>query len=148
LFAGLSKRENQRGQALAEFAICSLAALTIFFGIMDFGRALYTYHLVDEGARLATRYAIVNGVSSCAGGSPDPLQSYVSNQSFGITPSALTVATTCPGGNTGCSSSASPYDGSGCLVSVTVDYSFHFMAPFISTLVIPMSSRSQMVISQ
>lgn len=139
---------NQRGQVLAEFAVCSLAALTLFLGTIDFARALYTYHLVDEGARLGTRYAIVNGDAACAGGSPDPLQTYVSGQAPGITPSLMTVTTTCPGGNTGCSSTASPFDGAGCLVSVTVTYSFHFIAPVISLLVIPMSSSSQMVISQ
>ncbi|MGD1068193.1 MAG: TadE/TadG family type IV pilus assembly protein [Vulcanimicrobiaceae bacterium] len=139
---------NQRGQVLAEFAVASLAALLMFFGILDFARALYTYHLVAEGARLATRYAIVNSVAACAGTTPDPLQAYVAGTAFGTTPSLLVVTTTCPGGNTGCSSTASPYNGTGCLVSVTVTYSFHFIAPIVSLLVIPMTSRSQMVISQ
>ena len=139
---------NDRGQVLAEFAVCSLAAIVLIFGIIDFARALYTYHLVSNGARLATRYAIVNGVASCAGGSPDPLRAYVLAQSTGITAAQLTVTTTCPGGNTGCISTASPFDGAGCLVSVTVAYSFSFVTPFISLMVIPLSSRSQMVISQ
>ncbi len=139
---------NDRGQVLAEFAVTSLAALTLFFGIIDTARAVYTYHLIADDARLATRYAIVNGVTSCAGGSPDPLLAYVTAQSFGITPSLLTVATTCPGGNTGCPSTAAPYNGAGCLLSVTVSYSFHFIAPIVSIVVIPMTSRSQMVISQ
>jgi Flp pilus assembly protein TadG len=137
-----------RGQVLAEFAVCSLAVLALLLGIIDFARALYTNHLVSNGARSATRYAIVNGVSACAGGSPDPLQAYVLAQSPGIAASKLTVTTTCAGGNTGCSSTATPYNGSGCLVSVTVTYSFSFIAPLISILVIPMSSRSQMVITQ
>jgi Flp pilus assembly protein TadG len=122
--------------------------MAMLLGIIDFGRAVYTYHLVSEGARSATRYAIVNGVASCAGGSPDPLQAYVADASWGITPSQLTVTTTCAGGNTGCSSTSAPYDGPGCLVSVNVAYSFHFIVPLISLLVIPMASRSQMVISQ
>lgn len=133
---------------LAEFAVASLAAITMLLGIIDVARAVYTYHLVAEDARLATRYAIVNAVTSCAGGTPDPLQSFVSNQSWGMTPSALTVTTTCPGGNTGCSSSAAPFNGTGCLVAVGVAYSFHFITPLVSALTIPMSSQSQMVISQ
>jgi Flp pilus assembly protein TadG len=137
-----------RGQVLAEFAVCSLAALVMLLGIVDFGRALYTYHLVSEGARLATRYAIVNGVASCAGGSPDPLYGYVLGQSAGITASQLTVTTVCAGGNTGCSSTVSPFNGTGCLVSVTVEYSFNFIAPLVSLIAVPMTSRSQMVISQ
>lgn len=141
-------RAGQRGSVLAEFTIVSIAALTLIFGIIDFGRALYTYHLVSDGARLGTRYAIVNGAAACAGGSPDPLQSYVSGQAPGIDPSKMTVTTTCPGGNSGCRSSAAPYNGSGCLVSVNVAYSFHFLVPLVSKLTIPMSSTSQMVISQ
>jgi Flp pilus assembly protein TadG len=136
---------NDRGQVLAEFAVASLAALSLLLGIIDCSRAVYTYHLVAEDARLATRYGIVNAVAACAGGSPDPLQSYVSNQSWGMTPSQLTVTTTCPGGNTGCTSTASPFNGSGCLLSVTVAYTFRFI---ILSLVAPMSSRSQMVITQ
>ena len=137
-----------RGQVLAEFAVCSLAAMVILLGIVDFGRALYTDHLVADGARLGSRYAIVNGVAACAGGNPDPLQSYVSGLSPGIAPSQLTVKTTCPGRNTGCSSTASPYDGYGCLVQVKVTYAFQLIAPLVSILSIPMSSTSQMVISQ
>lgn len=136
---------NDRGQVLAEFAVASLAAITMLLGIIDCSRAIYTYHLVAEDARIATRYAIVNAVASCAGGSPDPLQSYVSGQSWGMTPSQLTVTTTCPGGNTGCTSTSAPFNGAGCLVSVTVAYTFKFI---ILSLVVPMSSRSQMVISQ
>jgi len=139
---------NDRGQVLAEFAVASLAAITILLGIIDVARAVYTYHLVAEDARVATRYAIVNAVAACAGGSPDPLQAQVSNQSWGMTPSALTVTTTCPGGNTGCTSAAAPFNGAGCLVTVTVAYSFHFITPLISIVVLPMSSQSQIVISQ
>jgi Flp pilus assembly protein TadG len=137
-----------RGQVLAEFAVCSLAALALLLGTIDLGRALYTYHLVSDDARLASRHAIVNGVAACAGGTPDPLLSYVTGQSWGITASQMTVTTTCPGGNTGCSDTTAPYNEPGCLVSVSVVYSFHFLTPLVSLLTIPMTSRSQMVISQ
>lgn len=146
--ATCSRRKSQRGTVLAEFAIASAVTLTLIFGVIDFGRAVYTYHLVSDGARMATRYAIVNGVASCAGGTPDPLLAYVNAESPGITAASLSVTTTCPGQNTGCTSMASPYNGSGCLVKVTVSYSFHFAVPIVSQLVLPMSSTSQMVISQ
>jgi Flp pilus assembly protein TadG len=128
----------------------SLALLLMVFGIIDCGRALYTYHLVSDDARIGTRYAIVHATVACPGGtpSPDPLQSYIVNQSPAITTTAMTVTTTCTRPASGCSSSAAPYNGAGCLVQVTVDYSFHFLVPLVSTLVVPMSSSSQMVISQ
>ncbi len=137
-----------RGQVLAEFAVCSLAAMVLLLGIIDFSRMLFTNHLISEGARIATRYAIVNGAAACAGGSPDPLQAYVLAQSPGISGSQLTVTTTCPGGNTGCNDVTAPFANPGCLVSVNVAYSFHLIAPLVSNLTIPMSSRSQMVITQ
>jgi Flp pilus assembly protein TadG len=138
---------GERGTALVEFAIASSALILLMFGIIDFARAVYTNDLISYGARLGIRHAIVNGVASCAGGSPDPLLSYVSGLSPGINVSALTVKTTCAGGNTGCSSTASPFDGAGCLVSVKVSYTYQFLVPTPVTS-IPMTSTSQMVISQ
>ena len=101
-------------------------------------------------ARLGSRYAIVRGATACPGGSPspDPLQAYIVGQSPGIVPSALTVTTTCSSPANGCSSSATPWNGAGCVVRVRVNYSFRFLVPLVSTLVIPMTSSSEMVISQ
>ena len=154
---------SQRGSALAEFAIASVTALTLIFGIIDFARALYTYHLLSEVSREGTRYAIVNGATACPGGnpSPDPLQSFVSSQAPLAGPGSLTVTTACANTTVcagsgssncsnagGCTASAAPYNSAGCLVSVTVAYSFHFLVPIVSSIVIPMSSTSTMVISQ
>jgi Flp pilus assembly protein TadG len=146
--ARAGSRHAERGQVLAEFAVVSLAVLMMVFGIIDCGRALYTYHLVSDDARLGSRYAIVRGATACPGGSPspDPLQAYIVGQSPGIVPSALT--TTCSSPANGCSSSATPWNGAGCVVRVRVNYSFRFLVPLVSTLVIPMTSSSEMVISQ
>ena len=141
-------RDGQRGSALAEFAVVSMAALMVIFGIIDFGRAIYTYHLVSNGARLGARYAIVHGAAACAGGTPDPLQSFVSSQAPLVGAGTLAVTTTCPGGNTGCTSSSSPFNGTGCLVTVNVRYSFRFLIPLVSMLTLPMTSTSAMVIAQ
>jgi Flp pilus assembly protein TadG len=138
---------RERGTALVEFAIVASGLILLMFSIVDFARAVYTEHLIDYGARLGTRHAIVNGVASCAGGTPDPLLAYVRGLSPGINASALTVTTTCPGGNTGCSSATSPFDGAGCLVTVKVSYTYEFLVPTAVTS-IPMSSTAQMVISQ
>lgn len=154
-------RSSQRGSVLAEFALVSLATLTIIFGIIDFGRALYMYHLVAEVAREGARYAIVNGATACAGGSPDPLQSYVSAQAPLAGPGALTVTTTCAdtticanGTATNCSNAdpctgaTSPFNKPGCLATVNVTYQFHFFVPIVSRLTLPMSGTSTMTISQ
>lgn len=154
-------RASQRGAVLAEFAIVSLATLTIIFGIIDFGRALYTYHLVAEVAREGARYAIVNGAAACAGGSPDPLQSYVTAQAPLAGSGALVVTTTCTdtticanGTATNCSNAdpctgaGAPFNKPGCLATVNVTYQFHFLVPIVSQLTLPMSGTSTMTISQ
>ena len=99
-----------RGQVLAEFAVASLAALMLLLGIIDVGRALYTYHLVSNGARLASRYAIVNGTASCAGGSQDPLQTYVRDSLGDYGKSNMTVTTACRRRQHGLQQTRRPYN--------------------------------------
>ncbi len=92
-----SKRQRRCGWCNERFARpgsgrvrrCEFSGVDALARHHRLGRALYTYHLVSNGARLASRYAIVNGIASCAGGSPDPLQTYVTGQSRGITASQI-----------------------------------------------------------
>ena len=60
---------------------------------------------------------------------------------------SVAVTVNWPGGNPGCTAS-SPYKGQGCLVLVTATYTFSPWFPIVSNLSIPISSTSQMVISQ
>ena len=54
----------QRGSSMVEFVIAAMLLMLFVFGIIDFGRALYTYHAVSDAARLGSRFAIVRG-SKC-----------------------------------------------------------------------------------
>ena len=45
---------SQSGSVLVEYALTIVIFLTLMFGIVDFGRALFTYHYVSEAAREAT----------------------------------------------------------------------------------------------
>jgi Flp pilus assembly protein TadG len=56
-------RHRQRGSAIAETAIVMTVALMLLFGIIDFGRALYTYHTVASMARQGARWAMVRGAT-------------------------------------------------------------------------------------
>ena len=155
------RNSSQRGATMVEFAIVSTVALMLIFGILDFSRALYSYHQVSQVARQSARYAIVNGALACGGGTPDPLQAWVNNQAVLLGGGSLTVTTTCsdstPCANSSstncsnannCTATSAPYDLPGCIVSVKVDYSFHFLVPLVSKLTVPISSTSTMVISQ
>jgi Flp pilus assembly protein TadG len=143
-------RRGERGSALVEFALVSTALLMLIFGIIDFGRALYTYHLVSNAARLGTRYAIVRGTACTPRSTPDvcpatttQVQTYVRGTAPGVDPNAMTVTTTWPT-STGCTGTGAP----GCVVSVQVQYTFHFMTLLMPHFTLPISSTSKMVVSQ
>jgi Flp pilus assembly protein TadG len=150
--AGIENRE--RGSAAVEFALCALLLFTVLFGIMDFSRALYTYHFLANSAREATRYAIVRGsacepiVSGCPVTTNLEIQNYVqqtlATASAGLlNANAITTTTTW----TACASCKTAYD-PGSTVQVQLTYVFQFILPFLPSSGITMQSTSQVVISQ
>jgi Flp pilus assembly protein TadG len=148
---GAVKRRSDCGVALVEHALVLVLFLTVVFGIIDFGRGLYTYHFVSNAAREATRWASVRGNACKAAdcpASPSDVQTYVSNVSgMGLDPAKLTATTTYitpPNGIPGCNGVPNP----GCVVEVEVDYTYNFIFPFLPTGPLLMKSTSQMVISQ
>jgi Flp pilus assembly protein TadG len=145
---------RQRGNTLVEQAFILVVLLTLLFAIIDFGRALYTYHFVSNAAREATRWASVRGAlcQGLTGGCPaDPsdVQTFVSNVSgMGLDPSKITTTTAWvapPNNSPACVQNPK---NPGCVVEVTVQYSYSFLFPFLPTTPLTMKSTSQMVISQ
>lgn len=168
--SSIAKGHYQRGTTLPETVIVIAVALALLFGIIDFGRAIYTYGFVANLARQGARWAIVRG-STCTvlnGGCPasaTDIQTYVQSLSAGATNSSLisvdtAVANVWPGQDgTGGSSGNCPRSQAkaGCLVVVKVTYPFSFILPYmpkgtttcgLGTASICMSSTSKMVISQ
>ncbi|HYW54371.1 MAG TPA: TadE/TadG family type IV pilus assembly protein [Dongiaceae bacterium] len=139
--------QRERGSALVEFAIASTVTLTMIFGIVDFGRALFTYHLVSNAARAASRYAIVRGSACTVTGCPatsDQIQTFARGLAPGIDPNSMTVSTSWPGG-VGCiGANNSP----GCPVTVSVTYPFKFMVRLLPQFTMQMTSSSTMIIAQ
>jgi len=138
---------RERGSTLPETVIVMGVLLAMMFGIMDFGRALYTYGFVANAAREGARWAIVRGsqctqLDHCSAQSAD-LQTYVQSLSEGaMNASNITATLAFPS-----PSCTSPDNAPGCVAEVTVKYPFTFIAPFVSSLKINMSSTSEMVIS-
>lgn len=144
--------ERQEGSVLVEFAVAVAFALTLLFGVIEFGQAVFTYDLVSNAARIGSRYAIVHGAACTLATCPVDvahIQTYVQGESPGVTASKLTVSTTwaadpgagCPVNN---SNLITKYEHPGCLVTVTASYPFSLVFSYKIT----MSSTSQMVISQ
>lgn len=121
--------------------------LTLLIGIVDFGRALYTYAFVAQLARQGARWAMVRGsrctlLDHCNAQSGD-VQTYVKSLSVGATGANGITATASWGGCAPGSTGNDP----GCFVTVTVRYTFAFLLPWFPAS-IPMSSSSEMEISQ
>lgn len=153
----MRRKHRERGASLPETAIVMSVLLALTFGIIDFGRAMYTYGFVAQLAREGTRWAAVHGSTSCTNSMVNgtstladcnataaQIQSYVQSLSQGATiASNISVPAplySCPAGGS--------MNAPGCTVALTVKYPFTFVLPYLPKAGIPMASTSQMVISQ
>jgi len=139
---------HERGNTLAEFAVVLTASMILIVGIIDFGRALYTYHLVSNAARSATRYASVRGSSCSPSGctaTSGSIQTYVRGLAPELNQAQITVTTTW---TTSTACAGSPYQSAGCNVAVQVSYPYQFAAvPLLPSFTMTMRSTSKMIIS-
>lgn len=132
-----SSRRNDRGSALLEFGLVMVVFFMFVFGVMDFGRALYTYHFVSNAACRATRYAMVRGADSSDPVSAAAITDYVKAIApLGVNPNDLAVTT-----------SWSPNNKPGSSVRVEVSDNFNFTMPILPKLGVKLTGASQMVIS-
>lgn len=51
--------KNERGAALVEFAVVATVFLTVLFGVVEFGRFLWTHNALRDAARRGARYASI-----------------------------------------------------------------------------------------
>ena len=57
-------KHRSRGQALAEFALIAPLFFLLLFGIIEVGRFIFYYEVLNNATREGARYAIVNGANS------------------------------------------------------------------------------------
>jgi len=53
----LAQKKAERGTTIAEFAVVALLFFTIVFGIIEFGRLVYTHNALTDVTRKGARYA-------------------------------------------------------------------------------------------
>jgi Flp pilus assembly protein TadG len=150
---GITPRK-QRGTGLVEMALVLVILLALLFAIIDFGRALYTYHFVSNAAREATRWASVRGtlcnpaLTGCQATQAN-VDAYVKSVSgMGLDASKITVTPTWgppPNNSPACTA---PFHMPTCAVTVKVQYDYTFFFPFLPTTPVKMTSTSEMVITQ
>ncbi len=55
------KRNGERGHAMVEFSLVFILFVTVVVGLMEFGRAIWTYTTVIHATRQVGRYCMVRG---------------------------------------------------------------------------------------
>lgn len=58
------RQDNERGSTLVEFTITGSVFLLTFFGVMDFGRLLWTHNALADAARQGARHAVSTSVTN------------------------------------------------------------------------------------
>ena len=155
--ARFQKKSKCRGSTLVEFAFLIPILFALVFGIIDFGRMLYSYHFVSNAAREATRWASVrgrdcSGLNGCPpGAAPADVSTYVQSiapMGIDTSPSKLSVTTNWVMPPNNLPICTTYPNNPGCAVQVQVSYQFKFILPFLPTSGYRMTSTSEMIISQ
>ena len=131
------RKRTQSGNGLVEGALVFLVFFVMIFGLMDFGRMVWTYTMISYGAREAARYAIVHGTASGHTASVSTIQGIVTSHAPGLDPNSVTTNVT-----------FTPDQTAGSTAKVAVTYSFTPLVPYMPQGTISMKSTSQMTIIQ
>lgn len=162
---------EERGSSLVEFAMTGWILMLLLLGIFQCMIAMYTYHFTTYAAQQGTRFAMVRGATwsqniatncstsappsfqmkyNCTASSSD-IQNYVQSLATpGILASGVSINTTSSyvwPGKTPDGVTCSTVNSQGCLVKVTVSYTFNFV-PYMRISAIVMSSTSETSIIQ
>lgn len=158
----VARLRDESGINAVEMAISCTVLFALLIGICQLSVGLYSYQFCSNAARLATRYAMVRGSTSCTNtpslskcnASTTDISAFVKGLGYtGIKSSNITVATTwCAASSstptTWASCSSGTTNAPGNLVKVVVSYPMSIKIPFASTLSLNLGSTSQMVVSQ
>jgi Flp pilus assembly protein TadG len=131
-------RRSHPGQAMAEFALVATPCLMLFFGVINFALALYSYDFVCYSAQQAVRYATVHGSTATTVVSSTDVHNYVNTLVVGVlNTNSMTVNTTW-----------APNNKPGSIVTVVVSYNFPPLTNLVSSVTIPLTRTAAMVITQ
>ncbi|HZQ44529.1 MAG TPA: TadE/TadG family type IV pilus assembly protein [Acidobacteriaceae bacterium] len=154
---------SEHGAAAVEFLASVIVLFTLIFGCVAVMMAFYTYEVINEYARDASRYAIVHGngcsyqlkgvATSCSigtGGTANgALKTYLNNEIFpGINGNTLSISTSYAHGPGVTTCNGANCNGAGDQVTVQVSYPYLYIVPFIPQNSFTMHATSTMVISQ
>ncbi|HJU91591.1 MAG TPA: TadE family protein [Pyrinomonadaceae bacterium] len=120
-------KSNEQGATLVEFSIAALVFLTVMFGVIEFGRALWVHNALADAARRGARYAALH--------SPDDIEQVrnvvvYGDEDGGDTPMIPNLSTD------DVSVNYTNFAVNGGTVTVSIDeYEFQFVVPIIGTTI-------------
>jgi Flp pilus assembly protein TadG len=134
-----------RGQALAEFALVAPVFFMLLFGIIEAGRFIFYYEILNNATREGARYAIVNGENSFNPTGPpqqpggEDVIARVRAAAFGVPGSLVAVTATWAG---------SPANNErGTTVTVSATYTYSSMVPIVPLPPITVTAESSLVVN-
>ncbi|MBI4496877.1 MAG: pilus assembly protein [Chloroflexi bacterium] len=135
-------RQDVRGAQLVEFAIVVPILLLLVMGLIDFGRAYFSWIIITNGAREGARVAAV-------GGTADAIYDRVINAVSGLPTAGSPTLESCPpSGNRGwCIQTDNVRGDPGDETTVRVQYNFQFLVPGLANLtpgIIQLTAESTM----
>lgn len=105
---------GQQGAASVDFALVLPLFLVLWFGVMDFGLAMYAKGLITHASQEGARYGAIYRLNPLTAGDIQAhIQSYLQDAGF---TDPVTITVSGAGG------------GSGTPLTVRVDYVYHFLA--------------------
>ena len=127
-------RRRTRGQAMVEFALALPLLILIVVGMLDFGRAIFSYNSLSNAARSAARVAIVNQSTTA-------IEDAARREAVGLDP--ITVVVTYTKDGTACSAVER-----GCIARVQITHDWMPATPIINGIVGPITldSSAQMLV--
>ena len=139
-----STRRGRRGATMVEFAFFFILFLVTAVGLMELGRAAWTYVTLSHAARAGGRYAIVHGGTNPITGGDLTVAQFAKRNAVGLAASDISVAVTY---DTGTPGDAAP-NAQGSVVQIRVQYPFQFVsgALIVSQSTLQMASTTRMVV--
>jgi Flp pilus assembly protein TadG len=140
---------GQRGETLVEFALALTLFLTIIFGTLQYGVAVWQYNMLSNLAQEGARWASVHGKQTTTPADRAAVEAYVQGRGLGMT--GITVNTYSADAVTlACTATATnPSDltaGDGLCVKVQKPMMrFTTLLPFTG---MPLSSQAQMIMAR
>lgn len=143
------RRRRSRAQAMVEFALVAPLFFLFLFGIIEAGRFIYYYEMLNNATREGARYAIVNGASTigCPSGPAAPGSTPCdvpgNNVKARVRQSAIGIA-----GTINVTAEWDPLSNArGSTVTVKADTTYKTLVPLVPLPPITVSAESSLVIN-